>query len=121
MIRRAEEIKSVDFEGFKGGVGRTTMRDLMDAEAMGGHGRKFGLTCVAPGASIGTHFHRGESEAWYVLSGTGRFNDDGTWQDFAPGDFLYCADGHCHGLQNTGDKPVEMVALILNALAPSKR
>lgn len=117
MICRAGEIEKNVLEGFKGGKGRTVMWNLMGAETMAGHGRKFGRAQVAPGASIGTHFHRGESEAWYILSGTGRYNDNGVWQDFSSGDFLYCADGHCHGLENTGGEPVEMIALILYASA----
>ena len=49
----------------------------------------------------------------YILSGKGRYNDNGTIVEIGPGDVAYCAPGEGHGLACHGEEPVEMIALIL--------
>ncbi len=55
----------------------------------------------------------GDSETYYILSGKGRYNDNGTIVEIGPGDVAYCAPGEGHGLACHGEEPVEMIALIL--------
>ena len=62
---------------------------------------------------IGYHIHNGDSETYYILSGKGRYNDNGTIVEIGPGDVAYCAPGEGHGLAYHDEKPVEMIALIL--------
>nr|MCR4870471.1 cupin domain-containing protein [Atopobiaceae bacterium] len=45
--------------------------------------------------------------------GTGEYNDNGTIVEVGPGDTTICSDGELHCLKNTGDVPLEFIALIL--------
>lgn len=97
-----------------GGAGEITVRSLLNGpDEMSRKGRVFGHTTVYPGSEIGYHVHNGDSETYYILSGRGRYNDNGTITEIDAGDVAYCAPGEGHGLACIGDKPVEMIALIL--------
>ena len=82
-------------------------------EEMSMKGRVFGHTTVYPGSAIGYHVHTGDSETYYILSGTGRYNDNGRVVTVTAGDVTYTAPGEGHGLECIGEEPVEMIALIL--------
>ncbi|MCI6260872.1 MAG: cupin domain-containing protein [Pyramidobacter sp.] len=113
MIRRGTEIALSKVENFKGGTGALLSREILMPEEMGGHGRKFGFTTLEPGASIGTHAHEGDSETYYILKGSARYNDNGTWVDVKEGDMMHCRDGESHGIENSDDGPLQFIALIL--------
>ena len=78
MIRRAQEIPVTTSEKFKGGKGLLISHDILSAEELAPHGRKFGLTVLPPGSSIGDHTHAGDSETYFILKGKARYNDNGT-------------------------------------------
>lgn len=78
-----------------------------------GKGRLFNYMIVEPGNSIGEHKHEGDNEIFHFLKGTGRYNDNGTIVEVGPGDTTCCRDGEIHALENTGDVPLEFIALIL--------
>lgn len=114
MIRKSQEKitqrKPAPFQG----VGEITVRNLLNGpEEMSGKGRVFGHTTVYPGSAIGYHIHQGDSETYYILSGHGRYNDNGVITELGPGDVAYCAPGEGHGLECLGTEPIEMIALIL--------
>ena len=83
-----------------------------ETEEMENKGRVFGHTTVYPGSKIGLHTHKGDAETYYILSGHGKYNDNGTIVDVQPGDVYYCGDGECHSIEAI-DEPIEMIALIL--------
>ena len=68
---------------------------------------------LAPGNSVGYHVHEGDNEIYYILSGTGEYNDNGNICTISAGDVTICNDGESHGLLNTGVEPIELIALIL--------
>lgn len=114
MIRKSEakhsETKPAPFNG----VGEITVRSLLNGpEEMSRKGRVFAHTTVYPGSAIGYHVHRGDSETYYILSGTGRYNDNGNIVTVTAGDVTYTAPGEGHGIECVGDEPIEMIALIL--------
>ncbi len=114
MIRRSEEKQSVRKPAPFNGVGEITVRSLLNGpEEMSQKGRVFGHTTVYPGSEIGYHIHTGDSETYYILSGKGLYNDNGTEVEIGAGDVTYCAPGEGHGLKCLGNEPVEMIALIL--------
>lgn len=114
MIRKSEEKVSVRKPAPFNGVGEITVRNLLNGpEEMSQKGRVFGHTTVYPGSVIGYHIHTGDSETYYILSGKGKYNDNGTFVEIGPGDVAYCAPGEGHGLECIGDEPIEMIALIL--------
>lgn len=114
MIRKNKEKEVVRKPAPFHGTGEITVRSLLNgAEEMGQKGRVFAHTTVYPGSAIGYHIHNGDSETYYILSGTGRYNDNGTYATVSAGDVTYCAPGEGHGMECISDEPLEMIALIL--------
>lgn len=114
MVRKNEEKicerKPAPFNG----VGDITVRSLLNnSEELYDKGRVFAHTTVHPGTEIGFHIHEGESETYYILSGTGEFNDNGTIRTVKAGDVAFTGEGEGHGIKTIGDEPIEMIALIL--------
>ena len=113
MIRKKED-QAIEFRCIRGGKGETEQHKIAESvEELYGHGRLFNLMIVELGNSIGLHTHEGDNEIFYFLSGTGEYNDNGTIVEVGPGDTTICSDGELHGLKNTGDVPLEFIALIL--------
>ncbi len=100
-------------KNLRGGNGSVLSREILLASEMGGHSSKFAHITLEPGVSIGTHQHVGDSEVYFILSGTGLYNDNGKTVTVGPLDMTYCADGEIHGLENNGKEPIVMIALIL--------
>lgn len=114
MIRRNKEKEKITKPAPFQGKGEITVRNLLNGpEEMSNKGRVFGHTTVYPGSEIGYHVHSGDSETYYILSGKGEYNDNGTIVSIEAGDVAYCAPGEGHGLKCTGNEPIEMIALIL--------
>ena len=79
MIRRSDDKISVRKPSPFNGVGEITVRSLLNGpEEMENKGRVFGHTTVYPGSKIGLHTHKGDAETYYILSGSGKYNDNGT-------------------------------------------
>ena len=113
MIRKKEN-QAIEFKCIRGGNGEVEMQKICEnVDELYGKGRLFNRMILAPGNSIGEHTHTGDNEIFYFLSGTGEYNDNGTIVEVAPGDVTICNDGELHGLVNTGDIPLEFIALIL--------
>ena len=113
MIRKAQDQK-VEYRCIRGGKGETEMHLIAESvDELYGKGRLFNRMIIQPGNSIGEHKHEGDNEIFYFLSGTGTYNDNGTIVEVGPGDVTVCNDGELHGLKNTGDVPLEFIALIL--------
>ena len=113
MIRKKED-QAIEFRCIRGGKGETEQHKIIESvEELYGKGRLFNYMIIQPGNSIGEHAHEGDNEIFYVLSGCGEYNDNGTIVKLEPGDTAVCNDGERHSLVNTGDEPLEMIALIL--------
>ena len=108
MIYYAEELKVEERTGERNG----TMTHLLTAEQMHGKSRLFARIVLRPGARVPEHRHEGDFEAYYILSGTGRINDNGVSKDVKAGDVILTDCGESHALENTGDSDLEFMALI---------
>lgn len=114
MIRRSDEKVTIRKPAPFNGTGEITARNLLNGpEEMNQKGRVFGHMTIYPGSEIGYHVHNGDGETYYILSGRGRYNDNGTIVEVGPGDVTYCAPGEGHGLACISEEPIEMIALIL--------
>lgn len=102
-------------ERARNGTGTLTLVHLAEAQQMLGHGRLFAKAVLQPGDSIGLHTHQGETELFYILSGTARVWDDGRELLLQPGDTLCTPSGGSHCIEAAGDSPLEYIALILLA------
>ena len=95
------------------GKGEVTLRPLLTDEQKNEKIQMYAEVTIPEGASLGIHRHRGNAESYYILSGTGLYTDDGKTYEVHAGDTTYCADSHCHGLENTGDSDLRFMALII--------
>ncbi len=114
MIRRTNEKEMIHKPAPFHGTGEITVRSLLNGpEEMSQKGRVFSHTTVYPNSAIGYHVHQGDSETYYILSGEGLYNDNGTLTTVHPGDVTYTAPGQGHGIECVSSTPLEMIALIL--------
>ena len=115
MVRKQSE-QIIAKACVQGGIGEAEMHKiLVSPEEMLGKGRLFNHIFLNPGCSVGEHHHHGDMEVYYILKGTGDYNDNGKHVQLNAGDTAICGDGEMHGLVNNGDEPIEMIALILYA------
>ena len=54
-----------------------------------------------------------EEEIFYIIKGKALFNDNGVMKEAEEGDSLLTGGGAVHSVENTGDVPLEMLAVIL--------
>lgn len=113
FVRRNGEIPTTRKKFFDG-AGEAEMHTILTgADEMHGKGRLFNHVSLEPGAEIGWHIHHGDGETYYILRGHGEYSDNGRLVEVGPGDTTYVGDGEGHSLKNTGDEPLESIALIL--------
>ena len=114
MVRKNENKQVERFDRKFGGEGYITVRSLVENDGeMNNKGRVFAHTTLLPGHSIGFHTHTGESETYYIYSGCGEFNDNGTNVPVSAGDVTFTLSGEGHGIRCVGNEPLELIALIL--------
>ena len=113
FVRRKEDVP-VMYKKMFDGEGEAEMHVILNgADEMYGKGRVFNHVFLAPGAEIGWHIHKGDGETYYILSGKGEYSDNGNIITVGPGDVTFVDDGEGHSLKNTGEEPLEAIALIL--------
>ncbi len=112
MVTKADQVpsavKTVPFDG----KGEAHYKHLGSVEQLSGAGRLFSTITLAPGCSIGDHRHVDEFEFYYILSGAGLYNDNGTPCQITAGDVSFCPSGETHGILNNGDQPLVMLAFV---------
>lgn len=96
----------------RGGEKETKISHFLKAE-LPNHIRLMGLITLIPGASIGEHVHEKESEVFYIISGNGKYLDEGKWIDIQTGDVLLCKSGGMHSLANNGTVDLVLSATII--------
>ena len=112
MIKKAEEMKLEIREQMRGGNGNVEIMHILNIDEMKGKVRLFAKITLNPGCSIGMHQHEGEEEAYYILSGTAKVNDNGTERIVKPGDAVLTGNGASHSIENAADKPLEFIAVM---------
>lgn len=100
-------------ENMCGGKGHVIIKRLLDEKQLNGKCGLYAEVTIEPGCSLGYHTHTGESETYYILSGEGDYDDNGTVRPVKPGDVTFTPNGCGHGLTNTGDCDLVFMALII--------
>jgi len=114
LVRKQENLNIITKPSPFGGAGTITVRDILETpDEMYQKGRVFCHTTVYAGSALGYHVHKGESETYYILSGHGTFNDNGTLVEVGPGDVLFTGDQEGHSIQASCGEDIELIALIL--------
>ncbi|MDD6031900.1 MAG: cupin domain-containing protein [Oscillospiraceae bacterium] len=108
MLEKIERV-----ENMCGGKGHVVIKHILGDRELNGKCRLYAEVTIAPGCTLGYHEHHGESETYYILSGKGDYNDNGTIRPVEAGDVTFTPDGKGHGLDNTGDTDLVFMALII--------
>jgi quercetin dioxygenase-like cupin family protein len=74
-----------------------------------------GLNAFEPGQEHRLHGHAGMDKVYYVLAGKGVFLLEGREEAMAAGMMMIAPEGVLHGVRNTGDERL----LVMAILAPS--
>ena len=112
-MTKASERETVKAEHVNGGAGFIMKEALITGEELGEHCKMFSRVTIKPGCELGHHEHHGETETYYVLSGSGMYDDNGKAVPIEAGDVTFCKDGDGHGVKKTGTEALVFVALIL--------
>jgi quercetin dioxygenase-like cupin family protein len=86
---------------------------IVPADKLPAKARLFSVMSLEKGCSVGRHEHKGETEIYYVISGEGILNDNGTIRPFKKGDCNVCGNGDFHSVSNENDETLEIVAVII--------
>lgn len=100
-------------ENAYGAPGFILREELINGEELGAHCRMFRVVTIPAGNGLGYHEHHGETETYYILSGKGVYNDNGTDIPVEAGDVTFCKDGCGHGMMNNGEEALVFIALVL--------
>ena len=96
-----------------GGRGDVLLEHLLTAEELGGKCKSYDRITLKPGCSVGYHQHQGTSEAYYIVSGKGLYNDNGEEKAVEAGDLTFTPDGSWHGMTNDSSEDLVFMALII--------
>lgn len=100
-------------KGLQNGKGEVIMEHLLGSDELKKAGRLYAKITLKKGCSIGYHEHHGESETYYILSGEGEYNDNGTKKILRAGDVSYTGGGEGHGIENVSDQDLVFMGLII--------
>ena len=100
-------------ENMAGGKGYAIVKHLIGKEQYKDNARLYAEVTLKEGCSVGYHEHHKESETYYILSGVGTYNDNGTIRTVKKGDVTFTGDGTGHGLENAGKEDLVFIGLIL--------
>ena len=98
-----------------GGKNEIYITHLLSDDEMVGQCKMFAKVVIPPGASIGEHYHYGDSETYHILSGVGTYSDNGDIYEVTTGNTTFCPDGSMHGIENKGTEDLIFTALIINS------
>lgn len=116
MIKKAEECKVEYREHMRDGDGTVMITNFIDSpEELNNKGRLYSRLTLNPGCSIGFHIHDKDAELFYIMKGTGVYNDNGEEKIVTAGDVTVCPTGTGHGIANKSDEVLEVIAVIVYA------
>ncbi|MDD3277667.1 MAG: cupin domain-containing protein [Lachnospiraceae bacterium] len=107
------ETKTEVIKNMAGGDGELTITHILGDAQMHGNCHLYAQVTIEPGSSLGYHEHHGESETYYILSGEGEYDDNGTKRTVKAGDVTFTPDGCGHALRPLGNQPIVFMALII--------
>lgn len=96
-----------------GGKGHVLIEKLLGEKELNQKCNMYAKVTLNPNCSLGYHEHHGDSETYYILSGTGAYNNNGTIVPVKAGDVTFTPSGEGHALENTGTEDLVFMALII--------
>ena len=98
------------------GKGEIKIERILDEAEYGDKCGLYAKVTIPAGSALGYHEHHGEGESYFILSGSGEYNDNGTTRTVKPGDTTWTPSGSGHGLDNAkGAEDIVFMALIVKS------
>ena len=113
MVIRAENRQERIWEGMRDGPGQAQLLSIIGPEQLGGMGKLYSVITLEPGCGVGLHKHEGDCETYFILSGEGELNDNGTITTLRAGDVSFTDSGEQHAIVNKGMSPAEAVHALM--------
>lgn len=113
MVHHPADMPVEERPHMRGGEGTIALQAAFSQNDHASPVRLFSHITIPAGGSIGYHVHEREAEFFYVLSGQGVMDDNGTPAAIAAGDATVTRDGEGHSVLNTGSEPLELLAVIV--------
>jgi len=113
MVINPNFMRTEKITNMRDGKGEVHILHLVEKQALLGKSRFFARLSVKPASSIGQHKHENEFEIFYILSGKGVFNDNGTPIPIQAGDVCFTGPGESHSIENTSQEDLELLAIIV--------
>ncbi len=116
MYAKYDDMEKIRRDSFKGGKGGGWSRFLIppDSKIAGSHFTMVAENTLDPGAEIGYHVHEGDDELFVILEGEGLYRENDVDLRVGPGDMLFLTRSNRHGLKNTGEGSLRLLAVIAN-------
>ena len=96
------------------GAGYVLMEALLNEEERAEHCRIFSQVTIHPGCELGYHEHHGETETYYVLSGSATYIDNDKEYEIKAGDVTFCKEwGWSMELKIMEQNQLYSIALVL--------
>ena len=113
MIRTEDDFKAD--ENPCGGKGTANLHNWLGEKELIPNVNLMATIHLSVGGIIGDHEHIGEAEVYRVVSGTGKYNDNGVVKTITEGDTTVCYDGEVHGVENIGDDEFVFIGFIVKS------
>jgi mannose-6-phosphate isomerase-like protein (cupin superfamily) len=113
MVKKSSELKGEPKENVRGGSGVLEFSNYFTQEELQNKARLCTKITINPGCSIGLHEHVNEEEIFFIISGSGTLNDNGTICEIKAGDASLTRNKEFHSIENTGKEPIEMLAVVI--------
>ncbi len=112
MIKNKEQLMKTTESNQNGDI-KLYLANLADFDTKNPKLRTFAFAQLKPGEEVELHKHEGECEYYYIISGTGIYNDNGATTEIKSGTVTYTPSGSSHGIKNIGDDFLDFIALII--------
>lgn len=113
MFKRAHDMEVELRNQMRGGNGTVKITHIFNKDELPEKSRLLAHLTLEKGCSIGFHEHVNETEIFYFLRGEGIVNDNGQVYKVTAGDAVKTGNGAGHSVENTGEEPLEFVAVII--------
>ena len=98
-------------DNLKDGKGMAILKNLLPIKPI--NVTLFSEVDLDAGCSIGRHSHEDESKIYYILEGSGVYDDNGKEVRVEKGDVTVCHSGESHALENDGGETLKILAIIV--------
>jgi quercetin dioxygenase-like cupin family protein len=113
MVKK--HVSSIETKNLASGTGKAYLRNMLLDSELPNHLLHMAEVTLLPGTKVGYHQHVGDSEAYYIVSGQGIYQDNDKEYEVSANSVTIAYDGDSHGLINNGTYPLIFIAVIVKS------